>query len=57
MMTEQKKYEIECRTPMKMSSAELKEIGGYWIFLQNEFPENWEHDGVLWGGWRWIAPE
>ena len=53
-----KKYELECRTPIKMSSAELKKAGGYWIYLQTKFdesdPNGYDFGGVYWGGWRWI---
>jgi hypothetical protein len=48
------KYELDCKGPMDFSYEELKEIGGYWVYLQNEYPDNQNDDDIIWGGWRWI---
>ena len=48
------KYELDCKTPMAFDYAELKEIGGYWVYLPNEYPDNQNDDDIIWGGWRWI---
>ena len=48
------KYELDCKTPMAFDYAELKEIGGYWVYLPNEYPETQNDDDIIWGGWRWI---
>lgn len=47
-------YELDCKGPLGFTYDELKEIGGYWVYLQNEYPDNGNDDDIIWGGWRWI---
>lgn len=56
-MKKYSEYELDCKGPMSFSYEELKEIGGYWIYLRTDYnydPTGHDYDGIAWGGWRWI---